>query len=305
MRCLALSFVIAVVSAEPVLSQSYWGKFDDGPIGRFRDADPWQEFVVEKDFSFHDPNGLTWTTPSGTVVNGASIPSAFWSFIGGPFTGKYLKASVIHDHFVVVRNRTAHDTHRNFYYGMRANGVPAWRAKTMYWAVRTFGEYWDVEDPATASASPENGVPYHAEIAGLEKGEINVSAAYARQVFLEVARNLKTTDGEVLRRTFSGEVPASLEELDEDAKRQRLAVMENQAMFADLSDDQKYMMMGFFSGAGIVDRPDLTLDTIPVWPDGNVPVSGGSMAMDNRLNDLFNNDGVLDLAPFMEGEVPG
>lgn len=51
----------------------------------------------------------------------------------------------MHDYFCEMKTRTSHDTHRNFYYGMRANGVSYWKAKAMYWAVATFGPDWTVE----------------------------------------------------------------------------------------------------------------------------------------------------------------
>ena len=37
-------------------------------------------------FSYVDPNGKSWSVRPGTIVNGASIPAAFWSIIGGPFS---------------------------------------------------------------------------------------------------------------------------------------------------------------------------------------------------------------------------
>lgn len=60
-------------------------------------------------------------------------------------SGRYIHASIIHDKYCDTRERTAHDTHRNFYYGMRASGVSPSKAKLMYWAVRTFGPSWTIE----------------------------------------------------------------------------------------------------------------------------------------------------------------
>jgi hypothetical protein len=48
-------------------------------------------------FTYTDPNGAVWEAPAGAVVDGASIPRFAWSVTGGPFTGKYRNASVIHD----------------------------------------------------------------------------------------------------------------------------------------------------------------------------------------------------------------
>lgn len=100
-------------------------------------------FRLVEDFSFVDPEESDWVVPSGACVNGASIPPAFWSFIGGPWTGKYRRASVIHDYFTQTRERSWQTTHRVFYYGLLASDVPPSRAKLMYYAVRRFGARWE------------------------------------------------------------------------------------------------------------------------------------------------------------------
>src|SRR5262245_50374378 len=40
-------------------------------------------------FSYVDSKGVAWSVPAGTIVDGASIPSVFWSILGAPYTGKY------------------------------------------------------------------------------------------------------------------------------------------------------------------------------------------------------------------------
>ena len=82
-----------------------------------------QERVVETvtPFAFEDSKGKLWTVPSGVRVDGASIPQAFWSVIGGPFTGRYREASVVHDYYCDTKTETWQDTHMAFYDGMRAS----------------------------------------------------------------------------------------------------------------------------------------------------------------------------------------
>lgn len=93
------------------MAQEYFGKFLDTLHGVFdTQTKPRPTFKLEGDFRFDDPNGMQWITPAGTEVDGASIPQFFWSFIGGPFEGSYINASVIHDHYCRTRSRTAHDT---------------------------------------------------------------------------------------------------------------------------------------------------------------------------------------------------
>jgi len=99
--------------------------------------------ILLTSFRYKDPKGLTWSVPSGACVNGASIPKAFWSFIGGPLSGKYVEASIIHDYYCTVKSRPWQETHEAFYYAMRARGVSATKAATMYQAVQKFGPRWE------------------------------------------------------------------------------------------------------------------------------------------------------------------
>lgn len=137
--------------------EEYFGKFESAPKLEVKnEAEGRPKFVLLSDFSFNDPNGFTWTTPKDWVVDGATIPKVAWSIVGGPLSGKYLHASIIHDYYCDTEERTAHDTHRNFYYGMRANGVPKGKATTMYWVVRTFGPSWKVVKEPTVSGITRN-----------------------------------------------------------------------------------------------------------------------------------------------------
>jgi hypothetical protein len=284
-------FAVALTFTQPAFAQPYYGQFSDGPQGEFLVTEPWPEFVLSADFRFDDPNGLAWVTPSGTVVNGASIPKMFWSFIGGPFSGRYLQASVIHDHYVTIRVRTAHDTHRNFYYGMMANGVEPWQAKAMYWAVRTFGDDWDLPRPDNNAESFTGwGIAQSEELD-------NLASAVARQAVLEVARNLKTSEGETLRVTYGGPVEATLDAIDADAFNTQRTLFMTVPLLTSENAGAVLMMMSNYSG--LVDSEELTFDTLPEWPEGNIPISGGAVAQDFR--DTFRDDIILDF----DFEVPG
>jgi hypothetical protein len=95
-----------------------------------------------EEFSYTDANGAVWTVPKGTVTDGASIPGALWSIIGSPFTGKYLNAAIIHDHFCENHRRPWQQVHRLFHEGMLAGGVDQTTAKLMYAGVYAFGPRW-------------------------------------------------------------------------------------------------------------------------------------------------------------------
>lgn len=95
-------------------------------------------------YAYHAENGADWPVPSDTIVDGASIPQAFWSIIGGPFEGKYRDASVVHDYYCDRKNRPWRDVHRMFYEAMRCKDVAPLKAKVMYYAVYRFGPRWNL-----------------------------------------------------------------------------------------------------------------------------------------------------------------
>ena len=96
--------------------------------------------VVEA-FGFIDSEGFKWDVPTGAKTNGASIPRALWVF-GSPYTGLYVKAAVIHDHYYDTKYRSWARTHDVFYEAMLASGVPKWKANTMWATVYRFGSRW-------------------------------------------------------------------------------------------------------------------------------------------------------------------
>ena len=230
--CLAIVFFAAVSPC--AFAQEYFGDFLDKLKGVFVvEAKPRPLFKLETDFRYKDPNGLLWSTPAGAEVDGASIPQLFWSFIGGPFEGQYINASVIHDHYCRVKERTAHDTHRNFYYGMRASQVPEWKAQLMHWVVSTFGPSWKLErrivmlqncvslpgQPPTCSSVPTS------EVVLVTSPPVDLSdpvvLAAAINKTNAVARTLLTSNGKILDVTSAGPVTATFEAVQISAQAYR------------------------------------------------------------------------------------
>lgn len=119
---------------------SGWGRFS-GPIETRWENDG-VTMVLLNELRYTDPYGEVWVAPAGSRVDGASIPRAFWSLIGGPFDGKYRNASVLHDVAYDEQNRSPQDVDLMFYNAMRASGVGAVTAKTMYYALRRHGRHW-------------------------------------------------------------------------------------------------------------------------------------------------------------------
>jgi hypothetical protein len=101
-----------------------------------------QNMMVVKPFGFVDSQARTWETGNGSITDGASIPRVFWSLVGSPYTGKYLRAAVIHDYYVKTKYRSWSLTHDVFYEAMIASGVDKQLALLMWAAVHRFGPRW-------------------------------------------------------------------------------------------------------------------------------------------------------------------
>jgi hypothetical protein len=124
----------------PAIADPAFGNFEGQLIVEI--LDDGRNVELKTPFAYKDSAGKLWSVPTGTVVNGASIPQAFWSVIGGPFEGKFREASVIHDYLCDTQAATWEDTHLVFYNAMRANDVDVLKAKLMYAAVYNFGPRW-------------------------------------------------------------------------------------------------------------------------------------------------------------------
>jgi len=82
--CIPL-FIALIYSAPSVIAQTTneWGYYTGTiqtewlPDGR--------RMKILKDFSYIGPTQAEWHVPQAAIVDGASIPQAFWSIIGGPF----------------------------------------------------------------------------------------------------------------------------------------------------------------------------------------------------------------------------
>lgn len=75
--------------------------------------------------------------PSGFVTDFASIPRPFWTIL--PPWGKYGKAAVVHDYLCTTKTRDSKKVHKLFLDAMQTLGVPKWKRRIMYAAVRCCG----------------------------------------------------------------------------------------------------------------------------------------------------------------------
>lgn len=127
-----------------------WGRFVGDVVARW--SDNGRDMTLVEPFAYVDPRDARWDAPAGAVVNGASIPQAFWSLICGPFEGQFRHASVVHDVACEARDREWRQVHRMFYEACRCGGVAVAKAKAMYYAVWHFGPRWRIEDRKTIVA---------------------------------------------------------------------------------------------------------------------------------------------------------
>jgi hypothetical protein len=274
-----LVFLMAISISSFSHSEEYFGAFVGGVKGEFISAKPRPKFKLSHGFQYDDPNGLVWSVPPDVEVDGASIPQEFWSFIGGPFEGEYIRASVIHDYYCDVKTRTEHDTHRNFYYGMRAAGVEKWKAKFMYWAVETFGPTWVVTQRVSQQLSCSSvgdqmdcrQVPVLGDklvsFPSVDLGDPDTLAA-ALSKASAVARSLKTSDGEILDVTAGGQVTARLDDISNSAEKYR------QVFYAQSfkTNPAALGVLSQWNAAG--------LDKVEPWDNNVIPQYKSSAALD-------------------------
>ena len=147
---IVVSLTLGTIAALAGCNRSADGSFvEAGAFGRFEGevvaswTDNGRDMVLREPFLYIDSANRQWVAPAGSVVNGASIPAAFWSLIGGPFEGKYRNASVVHDVGCDEMTASWEDVHWMFYEACRCAGVDEFKAKTMYYAVYHFGPRWE------------------------------------------------------------------------------------------------------------------------------------------------------------------
>jgi hypothetical protein len=128
--------------SQPPVAIQEWGEF---PVpARVELLDDGRQVRLLEDFVYLDPRGRAWTASKDSIVNGASIPKAFWTITGGPFEGKYRNASIVHDEACVRMTEPSENVHLMFYEACRCGGVSEYQAKVLYAAVYHFGPKWTI-----------------------------------------------------------------------------------------------------------------------------------------------------------------
>ena len=160
-----------------------WGYYS-GAIDTRWDPDG-RTMTMLNELRYTDPKGVVWIAPAGSVIDGASIPRALWSFMGGPFEGKYRNASVLHDVAYDRKNHPPAEVDRMFYNAMRCSGVGAVEAKTMYYALLRFGRHWKFTvkkaKPVLPNSSRDLVNPQEPRSTTLDPNEVGAIQQWIRQ----------------------------------------------------------------------------------------------------------------------------
>ncbi len=101
----------------------------------FRVIGPYKRELLA-DFTYVDKDGTHYTAPKGDVTDGGSIPRWAWSFVGGPFSGLYLKPAVIHDNLCRTKIVSRKLADKIFLRAMKDNKVNWFKRWYMYKAVK-------------------------------------------------------------------------------------------------------------------------------------------------------------------------
>lgn len=112
-------------------------------LGLFRPTpetdEPGGDWKLQVKFGYHSSKHHTIVVPAGFVTDGASIPRWAWSLVGGPMSGRYVWAAVIHDYLYVKHLVKRNVADWIFWDAMRVSGVSFWKRRAMHFAVRVGG----------------------------------------------------------------------------------------------------------------------------------------------------------------------
>jgi Protein of unknown function (DUF1353) len=159
LRILLIAAAAIAASAPAAHAETYFGKFIGKFVAEFDEEGGGRKVTLMEPYGFVDPYGKEWNVPTGYKTDGASVPAALWALYP-PFTGNYRSAAVIHDYYCDNKDRSWQDTHKVFYFAMRAAHVDETTAKVMYSAVYLFGPRWGPgtqpgQHSAAIQATPE------------------------------------------------------------------------------------------------------------------------------------------------------
>ena len=161
LRILLIAAAVAAI-APAAHAETYFGKFIGKFVAEFDEEGGGRKVTLMEPYGFIDPYGKEWNVPTGYKTDGASVPAALWALYP-PFTGNYRSAAVIHDYYCDNKDRSWQDTHKVFYFAMRAAHVDETTAKVMYSAVYLFGPRWGPGTQPGQHSAPIQATPEQQE----------------------------------------------------------------------------------------------------------------------------------------------
>ena len=117
------------------------------------DNKPVELVQLLKPFGYRDSQGVEWVVPEGFISDGASIPDALWIAVGGPYSGPYRDAAVVHDYYCYTKSRPWQAVHDVFLEAALNRGTTEWKAQYMYAGILLKGPRWDNKG---SSLMPQN-----------------------------------------------------------------------------------------------------------------------------------------------------
>lgn len=129
--------VTGVISPSPVYIEDASPLTFEGDVKAvwLRNSGIHNHMQLIEDFSFVDKLNYKWIAVRQTTIDGASIPSEAWQFIGSPYVGKYREPSVIHDAYCSSKTAPSQAVHEMFRDAMQAREVEDWRINIMLSAI--------------------------------------------------------------------------------------------------------------------------------------------------------------------------
>ena len=107
------------------------------------DGHPVELILLLKPFGYIDSKGVEWNVPEGFISDGASIPNYLWTILGGPYSGPYRDAAVIHDYYCREKTRPWEEVHLVFLEAALKRGTAKSLAQSMYAGILLDGPRWD------------------------------------------------------------------------------------------------------------------------------------------------------------------
>ncbi len=109
------------------------------------DGKPVELVQLLKPFGYKDSKGVDWLVPEGFLSDGASIPDTLWAALGGPYSGPYRDAAVVHDYYCFTKTRPWQDVHDVFLEAALNRGTPVAKAQAMYAGIMWQGPRWNAK----------------------------------------------------------------------------------------------------------------------------------------------------------------